>query len=156
VNRPQPLSRIQKARQYAFYLLKFRMRSEREIASRMEKKDFDPATIRQVISFLKEKGFLDDESFARAWIESRIKKPLGLRRLRDELRLKGVEDEIIARQLERIKKDYSEKTVVLEVARNRLSKLKGIEEERAKRRVFAYLLRHGFSPEIVIETINSL
>lgn len=156
MNKESSGSTLQKARQYAFYLLKFRLRSENEIYSRLEKKKFEREIIRQTVAFLKEKRFIDDAEFARAWVESRIKKPLGLRRLREELKLKGVAKEIIDNQLERIKKDYSEIDVVREIARVRFSKLSAIEPQRAKMRIYAYLLRHGFSPGIVIDVINNL
>ena len=155
VNDRNPLS-LQKARNYAFYLLKFRPRSEDEIYQRLKRKKFDQAVIRQTLSFLKDRGFINDEDFARAWVESRIKKPLGLRKLTQELRLKGIDKEIIDRQIGRIKKDYSEEEIVLKLARARFDKCNGIEPLKAKRRIFAYLLRHGFSPEVVIDAVNNL
>jgi regulatory protein len=145
---------LQKARRYAFLLLKFRMRSEAEIFGRLEKKKYDRQAIAQVISFLKEKGFLNDEEFARAWIESRIKKPLGLRRLRTELKLKGIDNDIIDRQIERIKEEYSEEAVVGKLVRERSAKLRGLDPQKAKRRIFSYLLRHGFSPDVVIDALS--
>jgi regulatory protein len=155
VSEKPPLS-LQKARNYAFYLLKFRSRSEKEIFQRLKRKKFDPALIEQTVAFLKEKGFVNDADFARSWIDSRIKKPLGLRKLKEELRLKGIDNEIINNQLERIKKDYSEEAVVRQVAQERFAKSKAIEPQKAKRRIFAYLLRHGFSPEVVIDALNNL
>lgn len=137
-------------------LLKFRARSEKEIYQRLKKKKFNEEIIKQVIAFLKEKNFIDDNYFAKAWIESRLRRPLGLRRIKEELRLKGVDKEIINSQIEKIKEGYCEEEIVLKLAKARLSKLKGIEPRKAKSRVFTYLLRRGFSPEIVIEVINQL
>ena len=146
---------LQKARDYAFLLLKFRLRSEKEIYQRLKRKRFDEEVIKQTLSFLNDRGFIDDNLFAKAWIESRIKKPLGLRRIRQELNLKGIDKEIIDSEICEIKKDYSEPDLVKEIAKVRLAKLKGIEPHSARRRVYAYLLRRGFSPEIVIEALSS-
>jgi regulatory protein len=145
---------LQKARDYAFLLLKFRLRSEREIYARLKKKKFDEEIIKQTVSFLKNKGFIDDSVFAKAWIESRLKKPLGLRRIRQELNLKGVDKEIIDSQISEVKKDYPEEELVKKIAQERLKKLKGIEPRSAKRRVYTYLLRRGFSPETIINALN--
>ncbi|MBP7836060.1 MAG: regulatory protein RecX, partial [Candidatus Omnitrophica bacterium] len=112
-------------------------------------------TIKEVVSFLKEKKFIDDNVFARAWINSRLKKPLGLRRIKQELRQKGVDKEIIEAQTARLE-DYSEAKTVLDLAEGRLNRLKGIDQASAKRRVYAFLLRRGFSPEVVIDTLNQL
>ncbi|MDD2680002.1 MAG: regulatory protein RecX [Candidatus Omnitrophica bacterium] len=144
-----------KARDYAFLLLKFRLRSENELAQRLKLKKIPAETIKEVISFLKEKKFIDDNIFASAWINSRLKRPLGLRRIRQELRQKGVAKEIIEEQAAKLK-DYSEDKTVLDLAKGRLSRLKGIDPLSAKRRVYAFLLRRGFSPEIVIDTLNQL
>jgi regulatory protein len=130
------------------------MRSAAEMSRRLEKKKFDRETIMRVVSFLEEKGFLNDEEFARAWIESRIKKPLGLRRLRTELKLKGIDDDIIDRQIGRIKEEYSEEAVVEKLVREKSGKLKGLDPQKAQRRIFSYLLRHGFSPDVVIDALS--
>jgi regulatory protein len=146
----------EKAKQYAFLLLKFRLRSKKEIYQRLKKKKFDLQTIEKTISFLKDKGFIDDDYFAKAWIESRLKKPLGLKRLKQELKLKGIDNQIIERQIQQIKKNYSEEDVVLEIACKKMEKLKGVEPQKAKRRLFSYLLRRGFSSDIVMDVLNQL
>lgn len=145
---------LQKAKEYAFLLLKFRLRSEQEIYQRLKKKRFDEEIIKDAILFLKERGFLDDRLFAKAWIESRLKKPFGLRRIRQELRLKGIDKQTIDTQISQIENVYPEGDLVKEIARERLKKLKGIEPHSAKRRVYAYLLRRGFSPEKIIDALS--
>ena len=147
---------LQKARNYAFLLLKFRLRSEKEILQRLKKKKFDEGIIQETLSFLKEKGFVDDCYFTKVWIESRIKRPLGLRRIRAELQLKGIAGEIIDSQLEEVKKEYSEEDLVFELAKVRIHKLKSIDPQKAKRRTLEYLLRRGFSLDIVLDALNQL
>lgn len=144
------------AKAYAFFLLKFRLRTEKEIYQRLKKKSFDQAVILQAINFLKEKAFINDLDFARAWVASRINKPIGLRRLEDELKQKGVSKEIIQAQLSKIKEDYPEEEIVAGIVNERLKKLKGIEPQKAKTRIYAYLMRRGFSPDIVIEAVRQL
>lgn len=147
---------LQKARNYAFLLLKFRLRSENELRLRLKKKKFAEAVIEETISFLRQRSFLDDGLFAKSWIQSRIKRPFGLRRIREELRIKGLDKEVINKALQEVEKDYSEEEVVQEIAQERLGRLSGIEPHKAKRRLYAYLLRRGFSPEVVMDTINQL
>jgi len=137
-------------------LLKFRLRSEKELFLRLKKKGFPEQVIKQTITFLKEKSFIDDNLFAKSWIESRLKRPLGLRRIREELRLKGLDKEIIESKINQAKKDYSEEDYVRKIAQDKFDKLKGAEPYTAKRRVYALLLRRGFSPEIVIDVVNQL
>jgi len=147
---------LEAAREYAFLLLKFRLRSVKELEARLKKKKFSPETIKETVSFLKEKRFIDDCLFAKGWIQSRIRRPLGLRRIRQELNLKGIDKEIIEREISELKDNYSEEEIVKELAQERLNKLKGIEPRAAQRRVYAYLMRRGFSLEIVIDAVSSL
>lgn len=156
MNKRRNTDSLQKAKNYAFLLLKFRLRSEKEIYARLKKKKFDDRIIKETLLFLKDKGFINDNYFAKAWIESRIKRPLGLRRIKEELRLKGIDKDIIDSQLGEILKGYSEEEIVAEITKKKFDKLKGVEPQKAKRRLYAYLLHRGFSPEIVIDVLNQL
>lgn len=156
MNRSKVLDPFTRAKNYAFLLLKFRLRSEHELYSRLKKKGFPEPIIRKTVSFLKEKGFIDDSVFAKNWISSRLKRPFGLRRITQELKLKGVDREVIAEQVQGLKGNYSEEKVVEEIAKGKLNKLKNVEPQKARSRLYGYLVRRGFTGEIVIEVINKL
>lgn len=144
----------EKAKNYAFLLLKFRPRSEQELTERLRRKKFDPEIIKEVLAFLKEKDFINDSYFAGAWIESRLKRPFGLRRIRQELKLKGVDKEIIEAEIERARQGYCEEDIVRNLTQQKLRRLKDIDPRIARARVYSYLVRRGFSPETIIEAIN--
>ena len=143
-----------KARDYAFRLLKFRMRSRQELRSRLKKKKFDPATIERVVDFLAQRKFLDDREFARAWVRERIKRPFGVVRISRELKLKGIDKNIISDTLADLGSDYDEVAVVAELAKARSARLSGLEPKKAKARLYAYLLRRGFSTDAILEAIK--
>jgi len=152
LNRPQE----EEARAYAFLLLKFRLRSENELVFRLRQKKFSEKVIQDTVSFLKNKQFIDDRLFAKGWVSSRLKRPFGLRRIRQELALKGLDKEVIEEALQRAKEHYSESEVISQLAEQRFSKLKNIEPQKAKARVYAYLMRRGFSPEITSDIVKGL
>ncbi len=145
---------LENAKRYAFFLLKFRLRSEKEIYQRLKKKDFSQENIQKVITFLKSKDFINDFVFAEAWVDSRVKKPIGCRRLKTELKIKGIKEDIINEQIERVKKDYPQDKIALELAKTKLSKLKSIEPQKALARVYGFLIRRGFSQDVVIDVLN--
>jgi regulatory protein len=147
---------LQKAKNYCLLLLKYRLRSQKELYNRLKNKKFDEAVIQEALRFMKTQGFVDDATFAKEWIAWRIKKPLGVRRLEQELREKGIDPQVIAEHIDKIKEGYSEEEVVSKIARARMEKLKGIGYDKARARVYGYLLRRGFTPEIVINVINRL
>ena len=87
---------------------------------------------------LVEKGYIDDEKFARWWVENRnLRKGTSRRKLQAELAAKGVPGSVVS-------------VVLTETTRsdgNELSKM--IEKKRAKypdeQKLIAYLARQGFS-----------
>ena len=145
----------QAAREYAFLLLKYRLRSERELLQRLKQKGFSEELCRDTVNFLKNKEFIDDRVFARGWVSSRLKRPFGLRRIKLELVQKGLSKEVIEDTLSRyrgqspLEEDYDEEGIVRKLAEERFSKLKGVEPLKGRQRVYAYLIRRGFSPDVV-------
>ena len=145
-----------KARAYAYLLLKFRPRSSKEISQRLKRKKFDPKTVKEVALFLEEKGFINDAEFTRVWLESRLKRGFGFKRIRRELGLKGIDKEILDTQIEKAKQQYCEKDTIGRLAEEKWRRLSGIQPQKAKQRLFGYLVRRGFSADLIIETISDL
>ena len=146
----------QAAREYAFLLLKYRLRSERELLQRLKQKGFSEELCRDTVNFLKDKEFIDDRVFALGWVSSRLKRPFGLRRIRLELVQKGLSKEVIENTFARAEEDYDEEGIVRKLAEQRFSKLKGVEPLKARQRVYAYLMRRGFSPDLVSRIVSSI
>jgi regulatory protein len=146
----------EQAKNYAFLLLKFRLRSEQELYSRMKQKRFPPAVIGETIDFLKKKKFIDDETFTRAWMDSRLKKAIGFRRVKNELKLKGVSTSLIEQSIETAKESYSEDEVVADLIRHKIQAMKGLDMQKAKQRIYAFLIRRGFSPDVIVDNLNTI
>jgi len=150
------LNNAETARAYAFLLLKFRLRSENELKARLKQKGFSEELSQDTVNFLKDKAFIDDRVFAKGWVAARLKRPFGIRRIKQELLGKGLDKQIIENSLSQVKEYYNESQIVSQLALQRFSKLKGIEPLKAKARVYAYLMRRGFSPDIVTDIVKGL
>jgi regulatory protein len=144
------------ARAYSFLLLKYRQRSEKEISDRLRKKKYPEEIVKETLDFLRAKKFIDDAGFARAWIKERLARAIGPRRLYQELKLKGIDKQVIESNLSQAKEYYSETETIRELAQRRFNSLKDLDPQAAKRRVYAFLLRRGFSADAVIDTLNQL
>ena len=73
-----------------------RPRSVAETTGRLKKQGYPAALVEDVVMRLIEMNYLDDEQFARAWVESRDRaRPRGEQGLRRELALKGVPRDVI-------------------------------------------------------------
>jgi regulatory protein len=140
-----------------------------EVRRRLIEAGYRLELIEEVIVRLGDLGFLDDEAFARAWVESRDRaRPRGERVLRRELLLKGLDRELIARILtERaagragVAEDPEavspDETAARRLVARHARALERITDPRARRqRAYALLARNGFDPEIAARLAASL
>ncbi|MFA5310986.1 MAG: regulatory protein RecX [Candidatus Omnitrophota bacterium] len=146
----------ERVKEYAFLLLKYRLRSEAELYRRLKQKKFLDEEIKEALLFLKEKKFIDDKVFVKAWISSRLGRSFGLKRISRELKIKGVPRDVLEEGIEQAKKGYCESRIIEELARDRLARIKDVGLPKARNRTYAYLLRRGFSPEVVMDTLNKI
>lgn len=142
-----------KAKAYCLRLLKYRQKSEQEIRRKLEEKGFSAVVVEETAAFLRKSGFVDDKLFARLWVQSRMRRPLGRLRLRAELKEKGIRPEWIEEALVQGLEDYDEKETIRQLVRQKLDKMKGLEDEKKKTRLYGYLVRRGFPQGLVIEAI---
>jgi regulatory protein len=145
-----------RAQTIVYRLLKFRMRSERELHEKLDQKKIPGAVIQQTIQHFKDLKLVDDRLFAQQWIVSRLKKPFGLNRIRLELKDKGIDPEITEEALKETTGNYNELEIVTALAKYRASKYKESDPEKIQQRVYAYLLRRGFNMSTIIKALKTL
>lgn len=135
---------LDKAYDQVLNYLAIRPRSEYEIHTYMRQKKYDPGTSRKILNRLSEKGRLNDEAFARAWVENRrLLKPVSKRRLRLELRQKRIANDIIDRVLAA---DETDERGVLKELVERKRKQSRYQDDL---KLMQYLMRQGFNYEDV-------
>ncbi len=143
--------------------LEARARSIGEVRRRLTSAGYRADLVEGAITRLGELGMLDDESFARAWVESRDRaRPRGERALADELRLRGVDRAVIVDALDarreasaaaesdddEIAPSADEAAAVRLLERNSRM-LARVADPRARRqRAYALLARNGFDPGV--------
>ncbi len=86
--------------------LEARPRSVAEVERKLGGMGYQPSLVAEVVERLVQLGYLDDEAFARAWVESRDRaSPRGEHALRRELSQRGVDrtlvDEVLAARRDR-------------------------------------------------------
>jgi regulatory protein len=139
-----------------------RARSVAEVRRRLTGAGYRPDLVDDVIERLLELGMLDDEAFARAWVESRDRaRPRGERAIRQELALKGVDrttiDLVLGERREAVAgvpMDDGEARSPDRAAAERLltrhaRSLARVADPRQRRqRAYALLARNGFDPDV--------
>lgn len=121
-------------------VLSYRPRSEWELRDYLRRKQAEPEIADKLIEKLRELRYVDDEAFARAWVESRMaSKPTSRRKLKAELQAKRVDAAIIDNVLEEAADSASDSIAIQQL----------IEKKRARypdeTKLMQYLARQGFS-----------
>ncbi|EON23578.1 regulatory protein RecX [Nocardioides sp. CF8] len=119
-------------------------RSRKELADKLAKKEVPAELAERLLDRFEEVGLIDDEAFARAWIESRQPgKGLARRALAHELRRKGIDDEVARDALDQIDPD-DEAAAARVLVRKKLRSVRGLEQQKATQRLVGMLARKGY------------
>jgi regulatory protein len=155
------------AMNYAVRLLSFRMRTAKEIAERLAKKDYKQETIAEVIRRLQELGYINDHNYVESYVRSKIK-PTGSRRLQYELINKGVAKDIIDTELAINYTPEQELAAAQELAeklwrqeeKRVLSNSPNLQEKQLKQKtsqkIAQKILNRGFSYTIVSQIMRQI
>jgi regulatory protein len=129
------------AHEAALRLLSHRPRSESEMRMRLAMRGVAPGTIADEVVRLRDAGLLNDEQFARAWVENRKQTaPRGRRMLRYELLGRGIEPEAV----DAVTNDVDDATTALQLARRRARSVPKGDYEAFMGKVLGFLRRRGF------------
>jgi regulatory protein len=152
--------------------LEARPRSVHEVRYKLTTMGYRAALVDEVVVRLTDLRYLDDDAFARAWVESRDRaRPRGEHALRRELQLKGVDKALVDEVLDDRRDDAREHDASAgdgsahspdDAAAERLlrRKLPAILREpdprRRRQRAYALLARSGFSPDVCLVVSRSV
>ena len=142
--------------------LEVRSRSVAEVRRRLTSVGYKPDLVEGAVTRLLELGLLDDEAFARAWVESRDRaRPRGERAIRQELGLKGVDratiDLVLAERREAVAGLPDDDGIVVSADRAAAERLlsrdarilgRVVDSRQRRGRAYALLARNGFDPEV--------
>jgi regulatory protein len=143
-------------RQSALRFLKIRPRSVAELKSKLEIKGFESQDINQTLDWLLAIQLLNDRTFTRSWIQYRLARPFGFRRIILELKTKGIDPSIIEEEIAQVKEETDEFQAALELGQRREIRLKEIDPLKKKKRIFDFLSRRGFTPDIVMKVLKKI
>jgi len=121
-------------------------RTRSELAKDLSRRGADPAACERVLDRFEEVGLIDDASYARMWVESRHRgKALARSVLRQELRERGVDDELIIDALDQIDDD-DELARARDFAERKARLRAGEDPVKAVNRLAGQLARKGYPP----------
>jgi regulatory protein len=151
--RLQDQDAAQRAYERALRFLSSRPRSTAEVQRNLEQQALPGVTVDAVIERLLAAGYLDDEAFARYWVSNREQfRPRAPLALRQELRQKGVANDIIAQALQAVDSESSAYRAGLAQAR----RYETLEPRAFRQKLGGYLLRRGFAHDVVWTVVDRI
>ncbi len=137
------------ARRIALNQLETRARSANELRRAMAKKLVPEDIIEELLGRLERVGLVDDAAFATALVNTRTKVARrGSRRIRAELREKGVPDELAEEALAGVD-PQDELAAAMEFAAKKVRSMTALDPAVARRRLYGALARRGFGSDVV-------
>ena len=144
----------------ALRILSYRFNSEAELRRKLRAKKFEAEDIDETLARLRRESWLDDDRFAAAFVRARSAKRVGPLRIRRELGVAGVEEEVIERALAANSDDEASEAALGDLCAKRMRIVarrygqEYLSTEEGRQRVAAYLVRQGYDLGDVLGAIN--
>ena len=137
--------RLQEAKDAAFKLLSFRMRSIAEMRKRLKEKSFSQIEINHVIDKLTKLNYLNDVEFGKAFVKEKIKnKKIGPKAIKSELFPHQLSPDFVDELIESVYKKYKiNDLITFHLKRKKIKKNSQMNKSDLSR-LNNYLLRKGF------------
>jgi len=146
----------QQAVDRALNYLSFRPRSREEVRRYLRRKETPPAIIEAELARLDRLDFVNDRTFAEFWIGTREQfSPRGSRALKNELRMKGVERDMVDELVD----DELDEERALRAGHKKATSLVNIptmDYATFRNRLGSFLQRRGFGYEVATKTVRAL
>jgi regulatory protein len=149
-------TREEQAHALCLRLLTARARSRAELIGKMAKHGYPDEVAEAVLSRLVSVSLVDDEDFAAQWVRSRhMYSGKGKRALAAELRIKGVDAEVIAAALDGIdagaERGRAEQLVERKLRREVLAEG---DDSKVMRRLVGMLARRGYNQTMAVAVVT--
>ncbi len=149
--------RLGKAKNYAYRLLTYRSRSCQEVRERLKRKGFSKKITDRVVVELKELNYLNDAEFSSTWVDTKLStNPCGRRLIEQELRRKGIDEEIIRDVTERAYGESGEEKIAYNLGLKKVQKYTDLDERKKWQRLYNFLARRGFPLEVVHDVLSKV
>ena len=130
-------------------------RSRGELAEALARKHVPDDVATRLLDRFEEVGLIDDEAFARAWVDSRRRtKGLATKVLALELRRKGIDDDVVREVLHDVDPD-DEREAAHRLVQKKLRSVQGLDPSAQVRRLTGMLARKGYAPQVAFDVVRA-
>ncbi len=153
---------LKKARDMVLRLLSYRARSRKELKDYLEKKGFSANLSHRILSEMEKYNYVNDEKFAEDYITSQKTKGYGFKKIRHELFLKGIKEEVIEQKVSELLDPEEDFERAKALIRRRFKKsgfaaTSEIDDNKQRwfRREASFLQRRGFQDDLIIKVLKN-
>ena len=131
-------------------------KSEKELAQKLALKGYDDHIINRTINFMKEYNLLNDNNYATMYVKDRSRN-VGKKKIKYSLLQKGIDEEIIESELEKINNDEV-KAIVYEMALKKYKVFSKRENDNYKltQKLYRFLMGKGYDYDLIKDVVKSI
>ncbi len=139
----------------ALKLLARRPFSVHEIRTRLSERSSNSSTISAVIEKLESNGYLNDRQYIEIFLRARARKAEGYSRITSELRLRGLQKDLIREVLKELYPMEQERLALTQAFEKKARTILPPMDEKKISRLYNHLLRKGFRDEEIRREIRT-
>ena len=131
-------------------------KSEKELAQKLALKGYDDHIINRTINFMKEYNLLNDNNYATMYVKDKSRN-IGKKKIKYSLLQKGIDEEIIESELEKINNDEV-KAIVYEMALKKYKVFSKRENDNYKltQKLYRFLMGKGYDYDLIKDVVKSV
>jgi regulatory protein len=130
--------------------------TETQLRRKLQAKGFEPDDIEHGIERCRAAGLLDDERYAREFVESRVRRGHGAQRIRQDLAQRGVERTLVDSLLALHQDDGALDAAAIDAARRKFARI-DLEDAAARAKALRWLQSRGYGygqAEAAVRTVR--
>ena len=131
-------------------------KSEKELVQKLALKGYDDHIINRTINFMKEYNLLNDNNYATMYVKDKSRN-IGKKKIKYSLLQKGIDEEIIESELEKINNDEV-KAIVYEMALKKYKVFSKRENDNYKltQKLYRFLMGKGYGYDLIKDVVKSI
>ncbi|MBX9184750.1 recombination regulator RecX [Clostridium sp. K04] len=131
-------------------------KSEKELVQKLALKGYDDHIINRTINFMKEYNLLNDNNYATMYVKDKSRN-IGKKKIKYSLLQKGIDEEIIESELEKINNDEV-KAIVYEMALKKYKVFSKRENDNYKltQKLYRFLMGKGYDYDLIKDVVKSI
>ena len=145
-----------RCKESAIKIIERSYKTEKEIRDKLKQKGYEEKQINNSIDFLNEYDFINDNTYAKAFIKDKLSSK-GSQKIKYDLMKKGIAKDIIEENLIKVDKN-EEKEVALNVGRKKYESIRRKESDNYKLsgKLYMFLISRGYAYDIVKDVVKEI